>query len=156
MDYWAFILIQLQSIYYFYSIPNLKVITPLVSVAMDYASYYIYVLHILPLGHLPKIVEFILWVVYTIILVLLAHFITKKFSPFSAGSGIPEVKVIMSGNDLPQYLSFRVLAVKVIGLTLVIGAGLFAGKQGPMVHIGAIIAYLLLKLKPFKCKKSLK
>ena len=120
---------------------------------MDYASYYLYVLHTLPLGHVPVAVEFIIWVVYMIVLVLMAHFITKKFSPFSAGSGIPEVKVIMSGNDLPQYLSFRVLVVKIIGLTLVIGAGLFAGKQGPMVHIGAIVAYLLLQLKPFRCKK---
>lgn len=125
--------------------------TPLVSVGMDFASDYLYLLHTLPIGKVHQALEFIIWVLFMICLVLLAHFITKTFSPFSAGSGIPEVKVIMSGNDLPQYLSFRVLVVKVIGLTLVIGAGIFAGKQGPMVHIGAIIAYLLLKLKPFKC-----
>lgn len=119
---------------------------------MDYASNYLYWIHTLPFGHVHWTLEFLEWTAFMICVVLLAHFITKTFSPFSAGSGIPEVKVIMSGNDLPQYLSFRVLVVKVIGLTLVIGAGIFAGKQGPMVHIGAIIAYLLLKLRPFKCK----
>ena len=130
----------------------LKVITSVVSVGMDYGSEMIYKLRGLPSGHMHWGLELAIWVIVPIITVSLAHFITKTFSPFSAGSGIPEVKVIMSGNDLPQYLSFRVLIVKVIGLTLVIGSGVFAGKQGPMVHIGAIIANLLIYLKPFKCK----
>lgn len=82
--------------------------------------------------------------------------VTMMWVPSAAGSGIPEVKVILSGNDMPQYLTFKTLVGKVLGLALVIGAGLFAGKQGPMVHIGAIIAILLTKLPPFRCIHQLK
>ncbi|KHN76412.1 Chloride channel protein 2, partial [Toxocara canis] len=92
------------------------------------------------------------------------------------GSGIPEVKVIMHGfkmknyltfrtliakmigltlaigsglpigKEMKNYLTFRTLIAKMIGLTLAIGSGLPIGKEGPFVHMGAIVATLLSKL----------
>ncbi|KHN83478.1 Chloride channel protein 2, partial [Toxocara canis] len=62
------------------------------------------------------------------------------------GSGIPEVKVIMHGFKMKNYLTFRTLIAKMIGLTLAIGSGLPIGKEGPFVHMGAIVATLLSKL----------
>ena len=41
------------------------------------------------------------------------------------GSGIPEMKTIISGIDMPQYLSFKTLFTKVLGLT----CGQVAGKK---------------------------
>ncbi|KHN83479.1 Chloride channel protein 2, partial [Toxocara canis] len=61
-------------------------------------------------------------------------------------SGIPEVKVIMHGFKMKNYLTFRTLIAKMIGLTLAIGSGLPIGKEGPFVHMGAIVATLLSKL----------
>lgn len=45
------------------------------------------------------------------------------------GSGIPEVKSIMHGFKMPNYLTFRTLIAKMIGLTLAMGAGLPIGKE---------------------------
>ena len=46
-----------------------------------------------------------------------------------SGSGIPEVKVIIHGFVLKNYLTFRTLVAKVFGLTLVLGAGMPVGKE---------------------------
>lgn len=129
------------------------ILTSLVSVTIDYASHYTYSLRSLPFSRIDsKFFRFLYWFTFSAILTSTGHALTKFISPFSAGSGIPEVKVIMSGVELPQYLSLRVLIGKVVGLTLSLSAGLFAGKQGPMVHIGAVIATLLTYLPPFRCK----
>jgi chloride channel 2 len=45
------------------------------------------------------------------------------------GSGIPEIKTIMRGTKLDEYLSARVLISKVVGLTLSLGAGLPIGNE---------------------------
>lgn len=46
------------------------------------------------------------------------------------GSGIPEVKSILSGAYLEHYLSVKTLVVKVIGTVSVVSSGLFLGKEG--------------------------
>lgn len=129
------------------------IVTSLVSVGVDYASRHMYSLRSLPFSHISsKFLRFLYWFSFSAVLTSIGYALTKFISPFSAGSGIPEVKVIMSGVELPQYLSFRVLLGKVVGLTLALGAGLFVGKQGPMVHIGAAVATLLTYIPPFGCK----
>jgi len=45
-----------------------------------------------------------------------------------AGSGIPEVKTIMKGVILKEYLTLRTLVAKVIGLSSSLGSGLPLGK----------------------------
>lgn len=40
-----------------------------------------------------------------------------------SGSGIPEMKVVLSGMDLPHYLSFRTLVAKVVGLITAAAGG---------------------------------
>ncbi|KAK6050225.1 hypothetical protein COOONC_12270 [Cooperia oncophora] len=62
-----------------------------------------------------------------------------------SGSGIPELKVIMHGFVLKNYLSLKTLTAKIIGLTLTLGSGMPVGKEGPFVHMGAIVASLLNK-----------
>lgn len=49
-----------------------------------------------------------------------------------AGSGIPEMKTILRGVALKEYLTFRTLVAKVIGLTATLGSGMPLGKE---VHI---------------------
>ncbi|VDM62693.1 unnamed protein product [Angiostrongylus costaricensis] len=60
-------------------------------------------------------------------------------------SGIPEVKVIMHGFVLRNYLTLKTLVAKIVGLTLTLGSGMPVGKEGPFVHMGAIVASLLTK-----------
>lgn len=47
----------------------------------------------------------------------------------SLGSGIPEVKVIMHGFKMDNYLTTRTLVAKMVGLTLAMGGGLPIGKE---------------------------
>jgi chloride channel 2 len=49
--------------------------------------------------------------------------------------GIPEMKVIMHGFSLNNYLTFRTLVAKVLSLTMILGSGMPLGKEGPFVHM---------------------
>jgi len=68
-----------------------------------------------------------------------------RFSPEAAGSGLPEVKCILSGIELGNFLKPRVLVAKSLGLMLVLGAAMPVGKEGPFVHIASCISALLLE-----------
>lgn len=63
--------------------------------------------------------------------------------PISGGSGIPEVKCYLNGVDLPRVVDIKTLFCKVIGVTCSVSAGLPVGKEGPMVHSGAVVANLV-------------
>ena len=56
------------------------------------------------------------------------------------------MKTILRGVALKEYLTFRTLMAKIIGLTATLGSGLPIGKEGPFVHIASIVATLLTKL----------
>ena len=45
------------------------------------------------------------------------------------GSGIPEMKTILRGVILKEYLTFRTLGSKMVGLTTSLGSGLPFGKE---------------------------
>ncbi|CAJ1420636.1 unnamed protein product [Effrenium voratum] len=68
-----------------------------------------------------------------------------RLCPEAAGSGLPEVKCILSGIQLERFLSAKVLLAKSVGLALVLGAALPVGKEGPFVHIASCMSALLLK-----------
>jgi len=60
--------------------------------------------------------------------------------PVSGGSGIPEIKCYLNGIDLPRVVRVKTLLCKVIGVTFSVAGGLPVGKEGPMVHSGAVVA----------------
>lgn len=62
------------------------------------------------------------------------------WEPVSGGSGIPEIKCFLNGIDLPRVVRVQTLVCKVIGVTFSVAAGLPVGKEGPMVHSGAVVA----------------
>lgn len=57
----------------------------------------------------------------------------------AAGSGVAEVRVILSGFVLHGFLGFKTLVVKSIGLVLSVASGLSLGKEGPYVHIATCV-----------------
>eukprot|EP00435_Cladocopium_sp_Y103_P069750 s562_g33.t2 len=59
------------------------------------------------------------------------------------GSGFPEMKAMLFGKVLFNYLTFRVLISKALALSLGVGAGLPLGKEGPNVHLAACIARVI-------------
>ena len=50
------------------------------------------------------------------------------------GSGIPEMKTILRGVVLKEYLTFKTFVAKVIGLTCALGSGMPLGKEVMHMH----------------------
>ncbi|KAG5885475.1 hypothetical protein JTB14_005066 [Gonioctena quinquepunctata] len=86
------------------------------------------------------------WVTLPLCLILFSTGFVQLVAPQSIGSGIPEMKTILRGVALKEYLTFRTLVAKVVGLTATLGSGMLLGKEGPFVHIASIAATLLSKL----------
>ncbi len=64
----------------------------------------------------------------------------------AAGSGVAEVKVILSGFVLHGYLGVKTLVVKTLALVLSIASGLSLGKEGPYVHIATCVGNIACRL----------
>jgi len=66
----------------------------------------------------------------------------------AAGSGIPEIKTILSGFVIPHFLDLKVLVVKAVGATFAVATGMCLGKEGPFVHISTCVGYLVASRFP--------
>lgn len=66
----------------------------------------------------------------------------------AAGSGIPEIKTILSGFLIPNFLDVKVLIVKGFGAIFAVATGMTLGKEGPFVHISTCCAYQVAKWFP--------
>jgi chloride channel 3/4/5 len=64
----------------------------------------------------------------------------------AAGSGVAEVKVILSGFVLHGYLGVRTLVIKTLGLILSVASGLSLGKEGPYVHISTALGNIACRI----------
>ena len=91
-----------------------------------------------------------LWVASSIFLALASTFICDTVSVFAQGSGIPEVKTILSGINFYKYLSLETLVAKVFGLGLIQAAGFLVGFQGPIIHCSTIVANSVMRLRYFQ------
>ncbi|KAI9838739.1 MAG: hypothetical protein M1838_004531, partial [Thelocarpon superellum] len=64
----------------------------------------------------------------------------------AAGSGVAEVKVILSGFVLHGYLGVKTLVIKTLALVLSVASGLSIGKEGPFVHIATCVGNVSCRL----------
>ncbi|KAK0748798.1 chloride channel [Apiosordaria backusii] len=64
----------------------------------------------------------------------------------AAGSGVAEVRVILSGFVLHGFLGLKTLLIKTLGLILSVASGLSLGKEGPYVHIATCIGNIACRL----------
>ncbi|KAI8634820.1 voltage-gated chloride channel-like protein [Xylariaceae sp. FL1651] len=64
----------------------------------------------------------------------------------AAGSGVAEVRVILSGFVLHGFLGLNTLIIKSVGLILSVASGLSLGKEGPYVHIGTCIGNICCRI----------
>ncbi|CAH1103822.1 unnamed protein product, partial [Psylliodes chrysocephalus] len=90
--------------------------------------------------------QYAAWISLPLCLILFSTGFVQLVAPQSIGSGIPEMKTILRGVTLKEYLTFRTLIAKAVGLTATLGSGMPLGKEGPFVHIASITATLLSKL----------
>ncbi|NXP11990.1 CLCN2 protein, partial [Thinocorus orbignyianus] len=89
------------------------------------------------------LLQYLAWVTYPTVLITFSAGFTQILAPQAVGSGIPEMKTILRGVVLKEYLTLKTFVAKVIGLTCALGSGMPLGKEGPFVHIASMCAALL-------------
>uniref|UniRef100_H3B1N9 Chloride voltage-gated channel 1 n=1 Tax=Latimeria chalumnae TaxID=7897 RepID=H3B1N9_LATCH len=97
------------------------------------------------------LLQYMAWVTYPLILIVFAALFCHLIAPQAAGSGIPELKTILRGVVLKEYLTLKAFVAKVVGLTAGLGSGIPVGKEGPFVHIASICAAVLSKFMSVFC-----
>ncbi|XP_034029023.1 chloride transport protein 6 [Thalassophryne amazonica] len=73
--------------------------------------------------------------------------------PLAAGSGIPEIKSYLNGVKIPGIVRLRTFLCKATGVLFTVAGGLFVGKEGPMIHSGAIVGAGLPQFQSITFKK---
>ncbi|XP_041751884.1 chloride channel protein 2 [Coregonus clupeaformis] len=125
----------------------LGLVMALVSWVMDYAIAFCQQAQKWMYGGLDSnmLLQYLAWVTYPVVLITFSAGFTQILAPQAVGSGIPEMKTILRGVVLKEYLTFKTFVAKVIGLTCALGSGMPLGKEGPFVHVASLCAALLSK-----------
>ncbi|NXQ25700.1 CLCKB protein, partial [Alaudala cheleensis] len=95
------------------------------------------------------VLKYLSWTLYPMTLAAFSTGFSQSITPHSGGSGIPELKTILMGVVLEDYLAIQNFGAKVVGLTctLTCGSTVFLGKVGPYVHLSAMAAAYLGKMR---------
>uniref|UniRef100_A0A6I8P592 Chloride voltage-gated channel 1 n=1 Tax=Ornithorhynchus anatinus TaxID=9258 RepID=A0A6I8P592_ORNAN len=73
--------------------------------------------------------QYLAWVTFPLVLILFSALFCHLISPQAVGSGIPELKTILRGVVLKEYLTLKAFVAKVIALTAGLGSGIPVGKE---------------------------
>ncbi|NXV79541.1 CLCKB protein, partial [Atlantisia rogersi] len=95
------------------------------------------------------VLKYLSWTMYPTALAAFSTGFSQSITPHSGGSGIPELKTILTGVVLEDYLAIHNFGAKAVGLTctLACGSTVFLGKVGPFVHLSAMAAAYLGKMR---------
>ena len=93
---------------------------------------------------------------YGLLMAFLAAAVTIFYGPGAAGSGVPEVMGMMNGVNYPGATLVTTLIAKIFGVVLAVVGNLCVGKEGPLVHIGAIIGLMVpyMPFEAFRCFRN--
>jgi len=80
----------------------------------------------------------------------LASIITIYVGPGANGSGIAEIFAILNGVNYPKFVGWTSLLVKCFGVIFAIVGPLCIGKEGPLAHIGGVIALCTIHCIPIQ------
>ncbi|XP_054264197.1 H(+)/Cl(-) exchange transporter 7-like [Macrosteles quadrilineatus] len=83
---------------------------------------------------------YLFWLASNLVAVLPGAVLVAYVEPIAMGSGIPHVKCYLNGIKMPHIVRLRTLVVKVVGVVSAVVGGLACGKEGPMIHSGAVVA----------------
>ncbi|KAF8587856.1 hypothetical protein K439DRAFT_1645720 [Ramaria rubella] len=92
---------------------------------------------------MQSILQTSVYVGLAIIFAASAAVLVKSYAPYAFHTGIPEIKAILGGYVLDEFLGPWTLLIKAVGLALSVASGLSLGKEGPLVHVSCAMAYVL-------------
>ncbi|KAG8235525.1 hypothetical protein J437_LFUL013487, partial [Ladona fulva] len=90
--------------------------------------------------HQCLLIPYMLWITANVIPVVFGSILVAYVEPCAAGSGIPQVKCYLNGVMVPRVVRIKTLLVKTVGVVCSVVGGLAVGKEGPMIHAGAVVA----------------
>ncbi|XP_050432472.1 H(+)/Cl(-) exchange transporter 7-like [Adelges cooleyi] len=83
---------------------------------------------------------YLMLLAFNIVPVFIGSILVAYVEPVALGSGIPQVKCYLNGVKIPRLVRIKTLFVKVIGVITTVVGGMCGGKEGPMIHAGAVVA----------------
>lgn len=89
------------------------------------------------------------WVVVAMVLIM---WLRDRFFPGTEGTGIPQAIACLKVEDGPfrkYMLSIRIAVGKILLLTIGLFGGMTIGREGPSVHVGVCLMYLVSKVTKF-------
>lgn len=98
------------------------------------------------------VVELIFYVLYSAVFAAAASILVKQYAFYAKHSGIPEIKTVLGGFVIRHFMGAWTLIIKSLGLCLSVASGLWAGKEGPLIHVACCCANLIMK--PFDSLSS--
>uniref|UniRef100_A0A3B3UJE7 Chloride channel protein n=1 Tax=Poecilia latipinna TaxID=48699 RepID=A0A3B3UJE7_9TELE len=101
-------------------------------------------------------ISLLLWVALNSFCVMWGSIIVAFIEPIAAGSGIPQIKCFLNGVKVPRVVRLKTLVVKVVGVIFSVVGGLAVGKEGPMIHSGAVLAAGVSQGRSTSLKKDFK
>lgn len=96
------------------------------------------------------------WFVYALfctVYVVAATVMSLYFGPGAIASGVAETLAYVNGVNFPNFISWPTLITKCIGVSLAVAGDIKVGKEGPLAHIGSVIAVIILYI-PWPCNRS--
>uniref|UniRef100_A0A8C4RBJ1 Uncharacterized protein n=1 Tax=Eptatretus burgeri TaxID=7764 RepID=A0A8C4RBJ1_EPTBU len=75
------------------------------------------------------LLQYLAWVTYPVVLITFSSGFCQVISAQAVGSGIPEMKTILRGVVLKEYLTLKTFIAKVVGLTCSLGSNMPLGKE---------------------------
>ncbi|KAL5038637.1 glycerol ethanol, ferric requiring protein [Batrachochytrium dendrobatidis] len=94
------------------------------------------------------LVNFVLYGLFSIVFAACSAIMVTRLAMYAAGSGAAEIKTILGGFIIKEFLGLRTLIVKSLALPLAVASGLAVGKEEPMVHIACSIGNIFPRLFP--------
>jgi len=84
-------------------------------------------------------IPYLLWVSLNVFPAMLGSILVAYIEPVALGSGIPQIKCYLNGVKIPHVVRIKTLICKAVGVVFSVMGGLAVGKEGPMIHSGAVI-----------------
>jgi chloride channel 7 len=84
---------------------------------------------------------------------LVASSLLVMYQPAAAGSGIPEIIGFLNGTRIKDIFKMQTLIVKFLSCAFAVGCGMPVGYEGPMIHLGSLVAAGMSQFKSatFEC-----